>query len=320
MSRRKRPQIEREAGKSDSAQRDTQAQRREEEMYKGISEERALPVVLSARVDRVRIRRPAREVPEAAKRKLDKRVLGVRVAAAVGRGGRAGAERLRRNVVKVARIAVEANRGDVRRLLPPHVDGPVHGREERMALDLVRALAAEPLLRGAAQGEHHVTCRGAHARVRGHAQVLAPVEDLALRLRGRLREEGRVPKQHLEHDDPHRPPVARLRVARSLQHFGRNVVGRADERVRHRALQAAYLAGVGAVLLRALEFELEGLLLLLLLLRELLVVLRVVRPAKARAEAKVRQLDVPVLVDENVVGLNVAVAEAHLVHRLDCKR
>lgn len=54
--------------------------------------------------------------------------------------------------------------------------------------------------------------------------------------------------------------------------------------------------------------------------RTFLVVLGVVCPPKARAEAKVGQLDVPVEVYEDVVGLDVAVDEAHLVDALDGQR
>ena len=46
----------------------------------------------------------------------------------------------------------------------------------------------------------------------------------------------------------------------------------------------------------------------------MLVVFRVVRPSKAGAESKVSELDVTHLVNQNVVGLDVAVDEAHLVH------
>lgn len=48
-----------------------------------------------------------------------------------------------------------------------------------------------------------------------------------------------------------------------------------------------------------------------------LVILGVVCPAEARAQTKVRQLDVSIQVDKNVVGLDVAVDEAHLVDALD---
>lgn len=48
-----------------------------------------------------------------------------------------------------------------------------------------------------------------------------------------------------------------------------------------------------------------------------LVILGVVRPAEARAQTKVRQFDVSIQVDKNVVGLDVAVDEAHLVDALD---
>ena len=51
-----------------------------------------------------------------------------------------------------------------------------------------------------------------------------------------------------------------------------------------------------------------------------LVVLGVVCPAEARAQAEVCQLDVSVQVDEDVVGLDVAVDEAHLVDTLDGQR
>lgn len=48
-----------------------------------------------------------------------------------------------------------------------------------------------------------------------------------------------------------------------------------------------------------------------------LVVLGVVRPAEACAQTKVSQLDVSVQVNEDVVGLDVAVDETHLVDTLD---
>ena len=44
-----------------------------------------------------------------------------------------------------------------------------------------------------------------------------------------------------------------------------------------------------------------------------LIVLRVVGPPEAGAQTKVGQLDVAVGVDQDVVGLDVAVDEAHLV-------
>lgn len=47
-----------------------------------------------------------------------------------------------------------------------------------------------------------------------------------------------------------------------------------------------------------------------------LVVLGVVRPAKARAETEIRQLDVSVPVDQNVVRFDISVDEAHLVNAL----
>jgi hypothetical protein len=49
-----------------------------------------------------------------------------------------------------------------------------------------------------------------------------------------------------------------------------------------------------------------------------LVVLGVVRPTEAGAEAKVCELDVTVGVDEDVVRLDVAVDEAHFVDALHC--
>ena len=52
-------------------------------------------------------------------------------------------------------------------------------------------------------------------------------------------------------------------------------------------------------------------------LQQLLVVGRRVHAVEARAEAKVRQLEVAVLVDEQVVRLDVAVDKAGLVDRID---
>ena len=46
----------------------------------------------------------------------------------------------------------------------------------------------------------------------------------------------------------------------------------------------------------------------------MLVVFRVVRPSKASAEPKVSELDVTHLVNQDVVWLDVAVDESHLVH------
>ena len=45
-----------------------------------------------------------------------------------------------------------------------------------------------------------------------------------------------------------------------------------------------------------------------------LIVFGVVGPAEAGAESKVGELDVPVGVDQDVVGLDVPMDEAHLVH------
>ena len=50
------------------------------------------------------------------------------------------------------------------------------------------------------------------------------------------------------------------------------------------------------------------------------IVFRVVGPPEAGAEAEVGQLDVALSVDENVVGLDVAVDEAHLVDAVDGAR
>ena len=48
------------------------------------------------------------------------------------------------------------------------------------------------------------------------------------------------------------------------------------------------------------------------------VVVRVVSPPEAGAEAKVGELDVALGIDEDVVGLDVPMDEAHSVHALDC--
>lgn len=45
-----------------------------------------------------------------------------------------------------------------------------------------------------------------------------------------------------------------------------------------------------------------------------LVILRVVRPAEAGAKTEIRELDVAVAVDEDVVRLDVPMNEAHFVH------
>ena len=60
---------------------------------------------------------------------------------------------------------------------------------------------------------------------------VAPLHHLAVGDLGVLGAEGRVADEHLEHDDAQRPPVARAAVAALHEHFGRDVVGRADGRV-----------------------------------------------------------------------------------------
>ena len=50
------------------------------------------------------------------------------------------------------------------------------------------------------------------------------------------------------------------------------------------------------------------------------IVFRVVGPPESGAEAEVGELDVALGVDENVVGLDVPVDEAHLVHAVDGTR
>lgn len=46
----------------------------------------------------------------------------------------------------------------------------------------------------------------------------------------------------------------------------------------------------------------------------MLVVFRIVRPSEASAESKVSELDVTHFVNKDVVGLDVSVDEAHLMH------
>lgn len=48
-----------------------------------------------------------------------------------------------------------------------------------------------------------------------------------------------------------------------------------------------------------------------------LIILGVVRPPEPRTQAKIRKLYVPVPVDQNVVRLDVAMNEAHLVNALN---
>lgn len=51
-----------------------------------------------------------------------------------------------------------------------------------------------------------------------------------------------------------------------------------------------------------------------------LVVLGVMRPPEARTQAKVRQLDVPIPVNENIVRFDVTMNETHLVNTLHSAR
>ena len=55
-------------------------------------------------------------------------------------------------------------------------------------------------------------------------EVVPPGEHFTVGLLRGLAAEGRGSDEHLEHDDAHRPPVARLRVAALLEHLWRYVV------------------------------------------------------------------------------------------------
>lgn len=72
----------------------------------------------------------------------------------------------------------------------------------------------------------------AQVDVVGKHEVLRPVDDLLIRVVCRLRAEGRVPDQALEHDRAERPPVALVAVPLLEEDLGGDVVWRADGRVR----------------------------------------------------------------------------------------
>ena len=140
----------------------------------------------------------------------------------------------------------------------------------------------------------------------GYAQCFAPINHFRLRAKRRIIAKRRLAHHHLVQNNAHGPPVARLCVSLAWQYLGRYVIGRADKRVRHETLivapirRIAQLFGENAIVLVVDQ-----------------IIFRVVGPVKAGAQAEVGQLDVAMLVDEYIVGFDVAVDEAQMVNALD---
>eukprot|EP00123_Amoebidium_parasiticum_P017429 comp23850_c0_seq1/m.41679 comp23850_c0_seq1/g.41679 ORF comp23850_c0_seq1/g.41679 comp23850_c0_seq1/m.41679 type:complete len:368 (+) comp23850_c0_seq1:444-1547(+) len=183
-----------------------------------------------------------------------------------------------------------------------------------MPLQLINAL--DPLVDLAAQPLDHVLCMPGDGHLGGEQKRLPEVHDLAVCVLGGIRAEARVANQHLVHNDAHGPVVAGLVIARMHKHLGRNVVRRAHHRVGH--CPAVLLPGHCLALCACGVFEVKvG---VLLWLRwplgptdDLPVVVALVALLHARAQPKVRQLDVARGIDQHVVGFDIPVDEVELV-------
>mgnify|MGYP001598053685 CR=1 FL=1 len=96
---------------------------------------------------------------------------------------------------------------------------------------LVSAIPGAPVEQKCAPPDK-VLALAAEAYVLGEVELVLPVDDLAVGVVRVLAAEGRVPDEALEHDRTERPPIALLPVALLQEDLGRDVVGRADGRVR----------------------------------------------------------------------------------------
>ena len=107
---------------------------------------------------------------------------------------------------------------------------PQHVRKEGLCAQLVRLGEALELV-ALEQTREQLTDR--LGRGAGERRELA-VQDLVdqprlCRHQRRVLGEGRLSREHLEEDDPERPPIGRDRVALASQHLGRGGEGRADD-------------------------------------------------------------------------------------------
>ena len=135
----------------------------------------------------------------------------------------------------------------------------------------------------------------------GKLQCTLPVHHFPIRFLGRLWAERRVAYQHLEHDDPQGPPVARLVVASLEEHLWSNVVRGTHCRVSQSSpltLPRLRLPlGVHRIGGEVRGFDLV----------EISVEFCPVRFLQSRAKTKVREFNMATRVKEKVVRLDVPV-------------
>ncbi|KAI9916133.1 hypothetical protein PsorP6_018003 [Peronosclerospora sorghi] len=221
---------------------------------------------------------------------------------------------LRQHVVKVG----PAPRGNIRRLHRAE-RRPVHAVKPRMALDLVHGPGAESVLGITNQSLHKIPARRTQSR-RGFGREpkrLVPVDNLATRLHGLIGVKGWVPDQTLVQDDAHGPPVTLLPISFLCQHLGRNVVGRAHRAKRNLSVATKRFAPRRVhTVCRAATFDGRGTLCIHGMVRN-----REQIHARVHflAQPQVRELQVPMRVQEHIVGFHVAMNVAELVHGLNGK-
>mmetsp|Transcript_219 Transcript_219/g.855 ORF Transcript_219/g.855 Transcript_219/m.855 type:complete len:421 (-) Transcript_219:283-1545(-) len=223
-------------------------------------------------------------------------------------------------LLKVGSVEVMQHGGLVRRGLA--VKGaPVDPTEEWVRLDLAHAAPrAQPVVHGAHEPQDEVPRRWRELGLLRYPKVVLPVDNLLARGHGVLRVEGRVAHHHLEHDGAHAPPVALQAVTLLQQDLRRDVVRGSHRAVRQ--LPSALLPhlnplpshkprrrGVHAL---ALQIALRG---ALGNSRHFVQVLRG-GLLDGLAQAKVGELHVAKLVQEQVVRLDVPVDVAPLVDAL----
>lgn len=164
----------------------------------------------------------------------------------------------------------------------------------------------------------HVLSFSAQPDVFREPQLVPPIDNLAVRVVRVLGAKRRVPDQTFKHDRAQRPPVALLAVPLLEEDLGRDVIRRADRRVgefapvrlprRDRIFRIdrqvdrvdhdRVPAAVHRTRDRPSPFG---------TFQQALVVRRVVLFVEPGRETEIRQLDVSVLVDQNVVGFDVTV-------------
>ena len=235
---------------------------------------------------------------------------------------------MRSSVSKPSQPAAEVSLrgvGDGRQVgLEGRIDGPqavpIDAGKEGVRLDFIGSVAAQALVGRRDQVLDQILRLRTQLDLVGEVQLGLPVENLAVRLVRVFGAEGWPAHQALKHDGPQAPPIAFLAVPGMQKDLGGNVVGRADGRVGHqppRLSPRVDLVAVGHSEVDGIHHDRVSRPRRLLLggrwtgavFEEPLVVGLVVRLMEARRQAEVREFDVAILVDQDVVGFDIPILQ-----------